>query len=167
MLKDGSFSRETRVRQVNQWLEEASPYEADETSFHDLANRFAKNENAIQRALEARSGDRLRNLQNTLEIRKQQEIKNIVSVLDELTRTIEQELRKEREPEQLSLFSEDERTQVRRDTEALKARLARIPEEKEQEIQAIEHRYKDFVARTFPVAVIFLVPESLAERGGA
>jgi hypothetical protein len=166
-LKNGGFSRETRVRQVNQWLEEASPHEADETSFHDLAEQFAKNENAIQRALEARSNDRLRNLQNTLETRKQQEIKNIVSVLDELTRTIEQELRKEHEPEQLALFSEDERTQVRRDTEALKARLARIPEEREQEIQAIEHRYKDFVARTFPVAVIFLVPESLAERGGA
>ena len=164
-MKDGSFSRETRVTQVNQWMEEAAPYEADETLFGDLANQFAKNENSIQRALEARSGDRLRNLQNTLETRKQQEIKNIVSVLDELTRTIEQELRKEHEPEQLSLFTEDERTQVRRDIEALRARLARIPEEREQEIQAIEHRYRDFVARTFPVAVIFLVPESLAGRG--
>ena len=133
-LKDGSFSRETRVTQVNRWLEEASPHEAGEAMFDELASHFAKNEDAIQRALEARSGDRLRNLQNTLGIRKQQEIKNIVSVLDELTRSIEQELRKEREPEQLSLFSEDERTQVRRDTEALKARLARIPEEKEQEI---------------------------------
>ena len=166
-LKDGSFSRETRVTQVNRWLEEASPHEADEALFDELASHFAKNEDAIQRALEARSGDRLRNLQNTLEIRKQQEIQNIVSVLDELTRSIEQELRKEREPEQLSLFTEDERTQVRRDAEALKTRLARIPEEKEQEIQAIEHRYKDFVARTFPVAVIFLVPESLAKRGSA
>lgn len=164
-LKDGSFSRETRVTQVNQWLEEALPHEADETSFDDLSNHFAKNENAIQRALEARSGDRLRNLRNTLETRKQQEIKNIISVLDELTRTIEQELRKEHEPEQLALFTEDERTQVRRDTAALRARLSRIPEEKEQEIQAIEHRYKDFVARTFPVAVIFLVPESLAGKG--
>ena len=111
--------------------------------------------------MEARSNDRLRNLQNTLEARKLQEIKNISSVLDELTRTIEQELKKEHEPEQLSLFTEDERTQVRRDNEALKTRLARIPEEKEQEIAAIELRYKNFEARTFPVAVIFLVPESL------
>lgn len=163
-LKDGSFGRETRVTQVNQWLDEASPFKADEALFDELANHFAKNEDAIQKALEARSGDRLRNLRSTLEIRKTQEIKNIISVLDELVRTIEQELRKERAPEQLSLFSEDERTQVRRDVEALKARLTRIPEEKEQEIQMIERRYKDFVARTFPVAVIFFVPESLARK---
>lgn len=166
-LKDGSFSRETRVTQVNQWLEEALPFQADEVLFNDLADQFSKNESSIQRALEARSNDRLRNLQNTLETRKLQEIKNISSVLDELTRTIEQELKKDREPEQLSLFTEDERTQVRRDNEALRARLARIPEEKEQEIKAIESRYKDFVPRTFPVAVIFLVPASLAERKSA
>lgn len=165
-LKNGNFSRETRVTQVNQWLEEASPHQANEMLFGDLANKFTSNENSIQRALEARSSDRLRNLQNTLENRKQQEFKNITSVLDELVRTIEHELKKEHEPEQLSLFTEDERTQVRRDAEALKARLARIPEEKEQEIKAIEYRYKDFVARTFPVAVIFFVPESLAEGRG-
>ena len=159
-LKDGGFSRESRVTQVNQWLDEAVPHEAGGVLFTNLSENFAKNEGVIQRALEARSNDRLRNLQNTLENRKQQEIKNIVSVLDELSRTIENEIRKEHEPEQLALFTEDERTQVRRDTDALRARLANIPEEKEQEIQAIEHRYRDFNARTFPVAVIFLVPES-------
>ena len=121
------------------------PFKADENLFARLSENFAKNEVSIQRALEARSADRLRNLQNTLENQKQQEIKNIVSVLDELSRTIENEIRKEHEPEQLALFTEDERTQVRRDTEALKARLARIPEEEEQEIQAIEHRYRDFL----------------------
>lgn len=162
-LRNKGFTRETRVTQVNQWLEKAHSHEPDDTLFEDLAARFSKNEESIQRALEARSADRLRNLQNTLESRKQQEIKNIASVLEELGRTIEQELRKAREPEQLSLFSEDERTQVRRDNEALRARLARIPEEKEQEIQAIEHRYESFAARTFPIAVIFLVPDSIAK----
>ena len=154
-LKGHNFSRETRVTQVNQWLEEAVPFKADENLFADLSEDFTKNEVSIQRALEARSADRLRNLQNTLENRKQQEIKNIFLVLDELSRTIENEIRKEHEPEQLSLFTEDERTQVRRDADALRARLARIPKEKEQEIQVIEHQYRDFTART-PVAVIFL-----------
>ncbi len=161
-LRGHNFSRETRVTQVNQWLEEAVPLRADENLFADLSEDFTKNEVSIQRALEARSADRLRNLQNTLENRKQQEIKKIVSVLDELSRTIENEVRKEHEPEQLSLFTDDERTQVRRDTDALRTRLARIPKEKEQEIQVIEHQYRDFTARTFPVAVIFLVPESQA-----
>ena len=35
--------------------------------------------------------------------------------MDELTRATEQELKKEAEPEQLALFSEDEHTQVRRE----------------------------------------------------
>ena len=81
-------------------------------------------------------------------------------MLDELARSIENELNKEEQPEQLKLFSEDERTQLDRDNKALRARLERIPEEKEQEIKAIDNRYADFAERTFPVAVIFLVPET-------
>jgi len=49
----------------------------------------------------------------------------------------------------------------------LEARLARIPTEREQEIQAIETRYTKIDDRTFPVAVIFLVPESTIQRGVA
>ena len=41
---------------------------------------------------------------------------------------------------------------------ALRHRLARIPEEKELEIEAIRERFEGYAARTFPVAVIFLVP---------
>ena len=164
-LKDQGFLRETRVTQVNEWLDTATSIHAGDELFRELSARFTKNEDGILQTLEARSRDRLRNLENTLQTRKQQEINNIASVLDELTRAIEQELKKETQPEQLSLFSEDERTQVRRDAEALKLRLVRIPEEREQEIAAIEHRYEGFAARTFPVAVIFLVPESQIGRG--
>ena len=164
-LKDGSFGRESRVTWINKWLEEGAPHRAEAAVFAKLAADFCNNEDAILRAVESRSSDRLRILQNTLENRKQQEIKNIITILEELGRTIEHELLKEQEPEQLVLFTEDERTQVRRDIEALKARLTRLPEEKEQEVLAIRSRYRNFVAHTFPVAVIFLVPESTAERG--
>jgi len=85
-----------------------------------------------------------------------------------LERSIRQELLKAVEPEQLILsfpeYSDEERTQVRRDTEALKVRLAKIPEEKEQEIAAIRQRYEGYAVRTFPVAVIFIVPENHAWR---
>jgi len=64
------------------------------------------------------------------------------------------------------LFSEDERTQLRRDTAALEARLARIPQERQLEADAIETRYAKLNDRTFPVAVIFLVPKS-TEMGGS
>ncbi|MGO9267970.1 MAG: DISARM system SNF2-like helicase DrmD [Candidatus Binataceae bacterium] len=166
-MKDTSFSREARVTQVNSWLETATPIQANERLFEGLKRRFEKHQDSILQALEARSRDRLRNLETTLETRKQQEIANITSVLDELERAIQDELRRETEPEQLALFSEDERTQVRRDTEALKLRLARIPGEKEQEIDAIRQRFEGYAVRTFPVAVIFLVPERHPWRADA
>ncbi len=158
-MKDNSFNREARVTQVNAWLDTASSVQANERLFEGLRRRFDRNEDSILQSVEARSRDRLGNLETTLESRKQQEIANIATVLDELERAIQDELRKEKEPEQLALFSEDERTQVRRDTEALKLRLARIPIEKEQEIEAIRQRFEGYAVRTFPVAVIFLVPE--------
>lgn len=168
-LRDGTFARETRVTQVNQWLDEASPHRAEHSLFSMLASDFDGNADAVMRTVEARSSERLRTLQNTLESRKRQEIETISAVLDELGRAIEEELKAASEPEQLRLKfpddTEDEHTQRRRDVEALKARLARLPQEREQEIQAIERRYRDFVARTFPVAVVFLVPDSMS-RGG-
>jgi len=139
--------------------------------FDGLKRRFEKNQDSILQAVEARSRDRLENLETTLETRKQQEIDNITAVLDELDRAIRKELLKATEPEQLRLklpeYSDEERTQVRRDTEALKIRLARIPEEKEQEIIAIRQRYEGYAVRTFPVALIFLVPDSHAWRADA
>lgn len=166
-LKDGTFAREQRVTQVNEWLAAASDCDLSQPMFDSLTVRFSKHEEALLQTVEARSRDRLRNLESTLENRKQQEIKNIRTVLSELAKAIETELKKDTEPQQLALFSEDERLQVRRDTDALRARLARIPVEETEEIAAIEQRYEGFAARTFPVAVIFLLPKSQAQEGGA
>lgn len=162
-LKENAFSRETGVKLIESWLDAATPVRAGARLFEGLQRRFERNRDAVLQTVEARSRDRLRNLETTLETRKQQEIANITSVLDELERAIRQELLKAVEPEQLVLkfpdHSDEERLQVRRDTEALKLRLARIPGEKEQEIEAIRQRYDGFAVRTFPIAVIFLVPE--------
>jgi len=62
------------------------------------------------------------------------------------------------------LWAEDGRTQLRRDRLAREARLRRVPEEKERERQAIEERHSGLVEHTFPVAVVLLVPKSLATR---
>ena len=163
-FRAGAFAREARVTLVNQWLDEASPHRVGEDSFSTLAREFAVHRDRILRAVEARSADRLRNLQNTLQNRMRQEIENITTVMDELARAIEEELRAGSKPEQLELFTDAERTQLRRDVEALEARLARLPEEKDREVEAIESLYRDFVARTFPVAVVFLLPESKSRR---
>jgi hypothetical protein len=165
-LGDKSFRREEGVTKVQQWLDEAQPLTASESLFDAVRVRFDRSQEAILQSIDARSKDRLKFLGNTLESRKQQEVADINTVLDELEKSIRAELNKDHQPEQFNLFSEDERTQLRRDTAALEARLARIPTERQQEAEAIEARYAKLHDRTFPVAVIFLVPQSV-ERGGA
>ena len=159
-LRDKGFKREPKVGMVGRWLEKAVEAHMAEDGFERIASLFKANEDDARRAVDARSKERLRNLSNTLQSRKEQEEKDIVTVLDELEVSIEAELHKTEEPEQFELFTPDERTQVTRDLVALEARLARLPEEKEREIEAIHQRYKDFADRTFPVAVVFLIPES-------
>lgn len=163
-LGDKSFRREEGVNKVNQWLEQAQPLQSSETLFDELRTRFERAESAILQTVEARSKDRLKFLINTLQSRKHQEVDNISAVLNELEKSIRLELKKDQQPEQLSLFSEDERTQIRQDAAALEQRLARIPVERLQEIKAIETRYDNFNHHTFPVAVIFVVPESIAQE---
>ncbi|MDC1207994.1 DISARM system SNF2-like helicase DrmD [Litorivicinus sp.] len=160
-LKDGSYRREDGVGKINEWLQQAKPGEITPPLQGALTKRFKEQTDSVLDTVEARSKRRLKDLENTLQNRKEKEIADITTVLDELEKGIQKELNKVEEPEQFLLFSEDERTQVRRDNDALKARLARIPEERKQEIYVIEHRYADYVARTFPVAVIFLVPSSM------
>jgi hypothetical protein len=164
-LKDKSYNRERGVTKINDWLEQSAAGKVPAHLQDALATRFDHNHAAIQNTIEARSKERLKDLENTLQKQKEKEVNDIATVLNELETSIQAELKKADQPEQFVLFSEDERTQVRRDLDALNARLSRIPEEREHEVHAIEHRYGDYVARTFPVAVIFLVPQSM--MGGA
>lgn len=166
-LRDQSFRREEGVSRIQQWMDQARPIRAVGALFDALRVRFERAQPAVLQTVDARSKDRLKFLASTLQSRKQQELDDIAAVLDELERAIQGELAKDQQPEQLSLFTEDERTQLRRDTAALEARLARIPAERAQETQAIETRYAKLDDRTFPVAVVFLVPESAAKGGAA
>lgn len=166
-LKDQSFRREESVTRVQQWLDEAKPITASDSLFDAIRMRFERAQGAILQSVDARSKDRLKFLTNTLQTRKQQEVADIGAVLDELEKAIQIELKKDQQPAQLSLFTEDERTQLRRDTAALEARLARIPTERLQEAQAIETRYAKLNDRTFPVAVVLLIPESAVQGGVA
>jgi hypothetical protein len=162
-LRDAAFKREERVGELRAWLDASVPGTIDDSLFDALRTRFQKHTEAIVSAIGTRSKDRLKGLSGTLEARKRKEIEEMTQLLDDLAKNLEAELHKE-EPKQLSLFSEDERTQVRRDKLALEARLRRIPEEREREHLAIEERHTGLVDHTFPVSVILLVPESLATR---
>jgi hypothetical protein len=164
-LRDTGFKREERVGELRSWLDASATGEIPDSLFDALRTRFQKHTEAIVSAVGSRSKDRLKGLSGTLEARKRKEIEEMTQLLDDLAKNLEAELNKE-EPKQLSLFSEDERTQLRRDRLALEARLRRIPEERERERLAIEERHSGLVDRTFPVAVMLLVPASLA-RGVA
>ncbi|MDP4537871.1 DISARM system SNF2-like helicase DrmD [Alkalimonas collagenimarina] len=166
-LGEKSFRREEGVTKVQQWLDQATPIKAADSLFDAIRVRFDRAQSSILQAVDARSKDRLKFLSNTLRSRKQKEVDDIKAVLDELEKAIQTELNKDQQPSQLSLFSEDERTQLRRDTAALEARLARIPAERQQEAEAIEARYAKLNDRTFPVAVIFLMPSSAVQGGAA
>jgi superfamily II DNA or RNA helicase len=165
-LRDQSFRREEGVSRLQEWLDGAQPFFASDELFDSLRVRFDRFNSGVLQSIDARSKDRLKFLTNTLQTRKRQEKEDIVAVLDELESSIRIELDKDQQPEQFSLFSDDEHIQLRRDNAALEARLKRIPVERVQEVEAIETRYDNLADRTFPVAVIFLVPET-SSKGGA
>ncbi|MCU8245362.1 DISARM system SNF2-like helicase DrmD [Vibrio vulnificus] len=163
-LKDSGYSRERGVNQINTWLELSTPAYVSQQTKDALKTRFTNQAQSIHQSVEARSKERLTNLESTLDRLKQKEIDDITTVLDELDHSIGEQLSLEGVlHEQLSLFGEDERTEVRKDRAAIEARQQRIESDKKAETEAIEKRYANYIDRTFPVAVIFLVPDNLCE----
>jgi ERCC4-related helicase len=163
LLREAGFRREERVTEVRRWLEIADVGEIAEGDFEELSGHFHRFEEAISRAIDARSRERLKILENTLEIRKRKEMDDMSSVLDDLERVLTSEIEKDDRPEQLEIkFTEEERLQLRRDRRALENRLARIPLERERELLAIAGRYAGTTDHTFPVAVVLLCPASMA-----
>jgi len=160
-LREHGFRREDRVSNVRTMLDDSRPTAISEDVALMVIERFDTNRDALLASVEARSKDRLSNLRNTIDTRRKREIADIQKVLDELERSLESELKKEKEPQQLSLFSEDERLQLTRDISALEARLARIPEERESETRVIDERHANVAEHTFPVAVLVILPESM------
>lgn len=163
-LRETGFRREDRVTEIRRWLDTSQPAAVSSATLEALRTRFDKQRDSILATVEARSKDRLRFLGNTIESRKKKEAEDIRQVLDDLERALKSEIKAEEQPVQLSLFTEDERTQLKRDLAALEARLARLPKERQQEIQAVEDRYSNTIEHTFPVAVVLLVPSKLSSE---
>jgi hypothetical protein len=115
----------------------------------------------LERSLEVRQQNLINGLKRQLAQREEKEQRDIETVLTELARAIESELSAPTY-KQLELFSDNERTQLSRNTAALEARLAEIPGEMAAEQAVIRARYADPQPRLFPVAVTFLIPERLA-----
>lgn len=162
-LREASFRREVRVTEVRRWLNESMSTSIPDRTLAALRTRYERHGVSILAGIEARSQERMKGLGGTIDTLRRSETDDLRDVLSELERMLRSELASSTLPVQYELFSEDERTQLRRDRAAIEARLARIPEELEREMTAIESRFEGLVERTFPVAVILLVPESMAE----
>ena len=123
-----------------------------------LAAQLESARGQLLAALEARARDRALSLTRTLSDRAEHEADAITSVLIELQHSIEAELEPKDDP-QLALFNIDERRQLDGDVEAMRERLARIPEDIARETAAIHRHYADPQPRLFPIAITLLVPE--------
>jgi len=162
-MKASGFARIRTLARLDELLQASTPAEPAERCFEVLRARFDAQKNAILGAVHARSEERLEFLANGLDRRRQAEEADLAQVLEDLAAMIRRELDAVGKSVQLELWPADQREQLRRDVEVLRTRLERIPEEREKEIAAIRRRYADPAARTFPVAVEFLVPEGFGE----
>jgi hypothetical protein len=117
----------------------------------------------LRAALQARAGDRARQLTDTLARRAGEEQAHVEATLNELAATIRREALGEH-GDQLQLITgleldAGDRRQVERDLQSLRARLDAIPAEITAEQAAITRRYADPAHRLFPAAITLLVPE--------
>ncbi len=160
----GERFRRLNVGQVQAALAAATGGEPGAGVKEDLARLWPGVEGPALAALEARARERADSLRRLLDERQAQEAGDIARILAELAQAIRAELAQAERPQQLrlDLFNEAERDQLRRNTEALRQRLAQIPHEQEQETSGIRARYADPQTRLFPAAVVFLVPQRLA-----
>ncbi|MFD0772461.1 DISARM system SNF2-like helicase DrmD [Streptomonospora algeriensis] len=166
LIEGGRFSR-AKEETVETWLAEASERPVPEPVRGQLAALWPELAEPLRRALTNRARQRARSLEKTVAKRRDEEVAAIEAVLDELAASIEAALADAPAWQQESLFefSESERDQLRKDHDALRARLAGIPKQKESEVAALHRRYAAPEPRWFPAAVTFLVPASLARRG--
>jgi superfamily II DNA or RNA helicase len=158
-LKPTGFARFGSTSKADSVFQDSEPTDPEPRHFAALQQQFEKYRDAVLSAVEARSAERLKVLRGSLDRRKATELSDINTLLTELDAMLCRELEAAKATQlELSLWPEAERQQLRRDVAALHARLARVPEEKSQETAVIEQRYANPNHRTFPLAVIFVLP---------
>lgn len=111
-------------------------------------------------ALEARRGERTRNLERNLQELAEKEANKLKTVTTELQRAIQAELTRKDDPQLVLDLSGDKpgKQQREHDLAALRRRLGEIPEEIRRETDYIRSRFANPSARLFPVAVTWLIP---------
>ncbi|SEF57817.1 Helicase conserved C-terminal domain-containing protein [Thermomonospora echinospora] len=165
-IEGDEFTR-AKETDVEHWLSAASEEPVPEAVRRQLAEVWDKIGEPLGKALRARARQRARSLERLIAQRADEEVEAMQAVLTELERSIGSALDDVGRWEQGSLFeSDDQRTQLRKDRDALAERLRAIPEQREHEAAVLRRRYADPTDRWFPAAVTFLVPAALAHQAG-
>lgn len=162
-LKSSGFTRIRTLGRLEELLKVSEPAEPDVSCFAELRQRFTAYESSIMKAVEARSRERREFLAKAIERQRDQEVSDLNQVLDDLAKMINRELQESNHKVQLEFWPEDQQDALRRDLEALRIRLERIPSERERESDNIRRRYAEPIDRTFPVAIEFIVPSGFVE----
>jgi hypothetical protein len=160
VIRQGRFSR-LNVGQTDAALQAGLGKGVSPTMHRQLIDLWPDIRDSLERSLEVRAQNLTGRMERLLRERSEKEMGDIEAILNELAKAIENELAQP-EYRQLALFTDNERNQLTRNTQALEARLKEIPAEIEAEQEAIRARYADPEPRLFPVAVTFLVPARMA-----
>ena len=162
----GKLEVEKDTGVLEQWLAAASEDAPPTALLERLASLWPALESSLGKALRTESERIARKQEKVLVKRCEQDVAAVLAVLTELEGGIRDALRSDPLWQQDTLFTvEAEREQLKKDHAELESRLAAIPAQKISEAEALRHRYADPVARSFPVAVTFLVPASLTKAG--
>ncbi|MBN1170917.1 MAG: DISARM system SNF2-like helicase DrmD, partial [Micromonosporaceae bacterium] len=139
-----------------------------------LAERWPRLADGLLAAIDWRTATRRESLERKLDQRRQAEQNRVASNLDQFAATLREALAVPAEEAEDALFtvaeardwqrSKEELAQFRRDRQAWEERLTALEAERDRELEAIAHRYRDPRSHRFPVAVIFVVPRAEATR---
>lgn len=159
-VKEGRFTRIDRVGELERLMGSRLDQMPPKSFLDRLQPLWTGHRDNLLRALESRMRDRTKTLQSRLDERAENEVGAMRSSIQELMKRIGEELNAAQP--QLELFTTPEKEQFERDRSALQRRLDELPQEMEREEELIRARYARPSPKLFPVAVTYLVPQSLA-----
>ncbi|MUL42053.1 helicase [Streptomonospora sp. PA3] len=139
-----------------------------------IAKRWPRVDDGLLNAIEWRKQTRQESLHKRLEQREQAERDRVNSVIDHFAATLREALAEGSDDAEDALFSaadvretnqtREEREQYRKDRANWERRLAELDTERRRELDAVAARYSRQEPHSFPVAVVFVVPQREATR---
>lgn len=170
----GEFQQATLTQADPEWLEKLldregahPPLPADIAAL--LRRYFPAHEKVLLDALDGQVKEQDKTLRTRLAKRGTDEAAFVRKLIDERSKEIDRrvkQMEKEVSDAQLKLFDVQAKDQYQRDLSWLRGRREQLTKERTTEPELVKNRYEPRdAARAFPLALIYLLPESLMEGG--